>query len=199
MPFRKNLRDISANSNVAININNVVLKSALKPSRFNFIHINPGSLKPHLGEVSSLIDGVNIDIIAVSETWFTEKVNDNVVQIPGFRVIRHDRKKKRGGGVALYVKSSLKTRILLKSHHNAITEFLAIEIDSCSGGKLAFCVVYNPPANNQLKPLHKAITEICEKYDDCIFTGDFNINFLLSTQSVLKFSRFCCKITFPVL
>ena len=69
------------------------------------MHINPGSLKSHLSEISSLIDGVDLHVLAVSETWFNDRINDNLVKIPGFQLFRHDRKRKRGGGVLfIYVK-----------------------------------------------------------------------------------------------
>ena len=158
-----------------INIRNIVLKSSLnRNSDFNFIHINPGSLKSHLSEISSLIDGVNLHILAVSETWFTDKMNDNLLKIPGFTLIRHDRKKKRGGGVALYVRSHLKVKILFKSHSNAFVEFLAVEIDNKIGSKLAFFVFYNPPSNTRLDPLLRVMTNMSEHYENCIFVGDFH-------------------------
>ena len=179
-----------ANSQVqsgTINIRNVVLKSALNHSSdFNFVHINPGSLKSHLSEISSVIDGVDLHILAVSETWFNDKMNDNLLKIPGFYLFRHDRKKKRGGGVALYIRSNLKAKILFKSH-SAFVEFLAVEIVNEMGSKLVFSVVYNPPANPRLDSLLRVMTDLTEKYENCIFAGDFNINFLKHNSATKKF------------
>ena len=174
---------------------NIVLKSSLNPSSgFNFVHINPGSLKSHLSEVSSLIDGVELHILAVSETWFTDKMNDNLLKIPGFNLIRHDRKKKRGGGVALYVRSNLKVKTLFKSRSNAFVEFLTIEIDNGKGNKLVFSVVYNPPANSRLDSLRRVMTDIAENYENCIFVGDFNINFLKICAATKKFQEFLSSV-----
>jgi hypothetical protein len=160
------------------------------PLHLNFIHINPGSLKPHISEVSSLVHSVNVDLIAVSETWFNGKINDNLVNIPGFRLIRHDRKKKRGGGVAIYVRQTLKVSLLDKSHSNSTTEFLAIQLDACDNRKLAFCVAYNPPSNTRLNPLLNQLSKLSQKFEDCIVVGDFNINLLSPAPSVNRFKNF---------
>lgn len=38
--------------------------------------------------------------MCVSETWLTDQLLSQVVNIPGFKLIRKDRKGRRGGGVA---------------------------------------------------------------------------------------------------
>ena len=67
------------------------------------------------GQVRSLlskIDGVGIctkstdtDVIVFSETWLSKSVFDKDICISGFNVYRTDRVKK-GGGVAIYVKTT---------------------------------------------------------------------------------------------
>lgn len=161
---------------------------------FNFAHINPGSLVKNIDSVRDLLIGNNLHAFAVSETWFHDKVNSGLVAIPGFELIRQDRTIKRGGGVAIYLKSGIAFRLLHKSHHNANAEFLFIEIDNKAGVKFAFGAVYNPPGNSRLDPLLKCLTSLANEYDDCIFTGDFNINLLLSTPPVLRFKNFLHSI-----
>jgi hypothetical protein len=63
---------------------NVILKSALRAGRLNFIHINPGSLKPHIDELRLLLAGVCVDIVAVSETWFNDRMNDSSLSLVAF-------------------------------------------------------------------------------------------------------------------
>ena len=49
------------------------------------------------------------DIFSVSETWLTPDIPDSLVDLPGFSIARCDSKsttKARGGGAALFVKSS---------------------------------------------------------------------------------------------
>ena len=111
------------------------------------------------------------------------------MSLPGFELIRHDRTSKRGGGVAIYLRTGIAYKLLHKSHNNANAEFLFLEIDNRAGVKFAFGVVYNPPGNSRLEPLYKCLKSLANDFDDCIFTGDFNINFLLSTPPVLRFKN----------
>lgn len=113
------------------------LKASLMKNAFNFIHINPGSLKPHLDEVRSLISDLDLHMLAVSETWFSKATNDKLVAISGFTLLRHDRMRKRAGGVAIYLRSGIKFKILHKSHQNAHVEFFFLEIDNNDGTKFA--------------------------------------------------------------
>lgn len=178
----------------SLNMRNIVLKSSLIGNLFKFIHINPGSLKPHLDDIRALVKDVNFHILAVSETWFSNKHNDHLVSLPGFTLIRHDRKNKRGGGVALYIKNGLKFKILFKSHPNACAEYLLIEIDNRFGDKIAFGVIYNPPRNKNLDPLKRDLSLIAEKYNHCVFVGDFNINLLKRDVAVNRFVNFLASI-----
>lgn len=173
-----------------LNYRNIVLKSSTLSGHLNFLHANPGSIKPHLDEIREMISGVDLHLFAVTETWFTDKVNDNLVSLPNYKLIRHDRSGKRGGGVAIYLKSGIKYKILHKSNRKAKVEYLFIEIDNRIGSKLAVGVVYNPPANNRLDSLFRTLEEISSEYADCLIVGDFNINLLLTSSSVNKFKHF---------
>jgi hypothetical protein len=89
-------------------LRNIVLKSSLtrvQGARLNFAHLNPGSAVPHIGELNDLFNGVDLQMIAVSETWYKTKHTNRQVNLKGYRVIRADRGRgRRGGGVALYLR-----------------------------------------------------------------------------------------------
>lgn len=135
----------------------------------------------------------NLTVLAVSETWFNPSINSNLVNIPGYKLIRNDRKRpnskggtKSGGGVALYLKSGINYKIVATNFHNAITEFLFIEIDNGLGLKFAVGVVYNPPKNLSLDPLSKTLSNICSTFEHVIVLGDFNINLLVDSSDRKK-------------
>jgi hypothetical protein len=89
----------SVHSSGTINYRNIVLKSSLNNEEgLNFLHINPCSLRKKLVEVSSLVSNLKLHILAVSETWFNSSINDNLISISGFSVVRHDRNNRIGGG-----------------------------------------------------------------------------------------------------
>ncbi len=61
-----------------------------------------------LDELNNLASLSHIDIIGVTETWLHGEVKDHEVSLPGYVLFRQDRSSsKRGGGVALFVKSNL--------------------------------------------------------------------------------------------
>lgn len=171
-----------------------MLKSSIKREHFSFIHINPGSLKPNFSEIRLLLEGVDLHLLAVSETWFTDSHNSNLFTIPGYELLRHDRKSKRGGGVAFYIKNGLKFKLLATSHRNSLSEFMFIEIDNCQGTKFACGVVYNPPANTRLDPLARTLTNFSNYYSDLIILGDFNINLLNMSSHVNRFKDLIASI-----
>jgi hypothetical protein len=75
-------------------LRNIVLKSSfarVQGPRLNFAHLNPGSAVPHIGEMNEIFNGVDLQLIAVSETWFKTRHTNRQVNINGFRVIRADR------------------------------------------------------------------------------------------------------------
>jgi hypothetical protein len=78
-------------------IRNIVLKSSLsriEGTRLNFAHLNPKSAVQHIGELNDLFKGVDLQLIALFETWFKTRHTNRLVGLDGFRVIRAD----RGGG-----------------------------------------------------------------------------------------------------
>jgi hypothetical protein len=87
-------------------IRNIVLKSSfahIRGAKLNFAHMNPGSAVPHIGELNAILDGTDLQVVAVSETWFKAKHTNRQVNLNGFRVVRADRGGgRRGGGVGFW-------------------------------------------------------------------------------------------------
>lgn len=59
-------------------------------------------------------DHPSYHIFGCAETWLDPVVADDVVELRGYCIIRQDRNV-NGGGIALYVRSDLKVKILDKS------------------------------------------------------------------------------------
>lgn len=110
-------------------------------------------MKNHLCDIQSMFHQTKVDAIGISETWYSKKINSNLVSLPNFNLIRHDRSNKRRGGVAIYLRNNFKYKIIVKSHNNSIVEYIFIEINNGSTQKLAFGVEYNPPPNKKLDTL----------------------------------------------
>ena len=71
----------------------------------NMGHINARSLniEDKFDEICCLVHNVNLDILAVSETWLNDSISSDSLNIQGFAlIIRLDRQNgRRAGGVAL--------------------------------------------------------------------------------------------------
>jgi hypothetical protein len=101
-----------ANTLNRTSLRNIVLKSSLsrvEGARLSFAHLNPGSAVQHISELNDLFKGVDLQLIAVSETWYKTRHTNRMVGLDGFRVVRVDRVGgRRGGGVALYLSENLR-------------------------------------------------------------------------------------------
>lgn len=88
-------------------------------------------------------------IVAVTETWLQYDEPDDHYSLPGFKLVRHDRGNKRGGGVALYVADYLKFSRLEFPPETSSIEVLLIRVNT---GKLTtgVGVVYRPNDTNYL-------------------------------------------------
>ena len=59
-----------------------------------------------------MIEKYRFDIFCVTETWFTDSVQqENYVRIPGYELIKNNRTKSKGGGVAIYIQDHMKFKI----------------------------------------------------------------------------------------
>ena len=101
----------------------------------------------------------------------------------GYILCRNDRTGKGGGGVAAYIRSDLKPKVILNSpsEYNARPEYLFIEI-SASLQRCLLCVVYKPPKVNHLNDIEIPLLNLLQYYDHVLVMGDLNTN-LLSTSS----------------
>ena len=74
-------------------------------------HLNIRSIPEYFIEISSYIESLDIvfKIIALSETWLKPYHADYI--IPNYNAEKHIRFYKRGGGVSLYIHSSLQYKL----------------------------------------------------------------------------------------
>ena len=105
----------------------IFTKPFLKGMVMAYLNIN--SLLAHIDELSVYISSRKIDILCINETKLDHTINDQEVSLPGFEIVRRDRKVngRNGGGVCLYIRSNInyKVRYDLQSE---ILESLIVEI-----------------------------------------------------------------------
>ena len=68
-----------------------------------------------MDELRIRVQGGSFDIVAVTESWAKEDINDSEIKTDGYTLYRKDRPPSagtKGGGVLLYVKESFQSCIL---------------------------------------------------------------------------------------
>ena len=104
------------------------------------------SLLPKWDELCAVTKAENLHIICIVETWLSNEIPDKELAIDNYQILRIDRYR-YGGGVIMYVHSSLCPRVLSAGRNNL--ELLIISIlpqySSCKGCASLF---YQPPSSN---------------------------------------------------
>lgn len=141
-------------------------------------HINARSLNSRkLDYLRYLLCNSSIDVICIDETWFHPNDSDELYKIDNYNLYRNDRvTSTTGGGVAIYCKSSLNCRMVIKSYNESV-EYLIIEIYDGHQKCLISCC-YIPDRRFSPEPFFSALSEFSPVYDNIIVCGDFNANLL---------------------
>merc|ERR1711970_1593868 len=80
-----------------------------------------------------------------TETWYTRTIKENA-DIEGYNIFRCDRKKRRGGGVAIYLHEKVEAEIICEIRHKGC-EMVAINIPKL---QTIIIVVYRPPETKKI-------------------------------------------------
>ncbi|KAI8485726.1 hypothetical protein Bbelb_365600 [Branchiostoma belcheri] len=147
-----------------------------------FLLTNARSLLNKLDEFQGVLSNNDVDIAAVSETWFTPTTPEQTID--GYTVYTKSRTSRRGGGVALYVRENIPSRIISEISVPEPLECLWVNVRphklSRQFSSIAICTVYSPPQSpheDQLvEHLITASDQLRTKYPNIglTFVGDFN-------------------------
>ena len=167
-------------------------------STLNIGHINIRSLRHKLCEVESIMIEQQLDILAVSETWLDNSVSDLEVHIRGTILYRRDRPCmtscscltacgpcKKGGGVCLYVKETLRVSLDERYSHDAL-ELLCIRCTPQRGSEILIGCIYRPPGQSVDYWDSLAAAVDCADCEELYLLGDLNVNFLDKQSSTYK-------------
>lgn len=115
-----NNSDVNLNSNLGeVVSDSSFLSSQLHDfsNNLNIGHLNCRSFKldnnsHKIHEIRSILEGVNLDVVGISETWLKPDVSTKAIDISGYVCHRNDRPFMRGGGVAMYVSCSIAHKVV---------------------------------------------------------------------------------------
>jgi len=135
----------------------------------------PGAIE-HL---ATDLQSTSAAIAVITETHFKQRHTDSVIGIDGYTVFRRDRTGRRGGGVALYVESTIHSTIWSPSwiDDNCAFELLWVRV----GVGMFIAGLYHPPkpvyaAADLLKYIENCVGEVSHDYPlaDIVLAGDLN-------------------------
>ena len=142
-------------------------------NRLIFGHLNINSLRNKFNLLCEQIKG-SIDIFMISETKLDDSFPQGQFLIDGFHSrFRFDRNKS-GGGILLYVREDIPTKILRHDFPSAESFFVEIILHK---KKWLINCSYNPHKNNikhHLETLSRTLDTFSTKYENVLLLGDFN-------------------------
>ena len=174
-------------------LNNLLLNSSQNTSHYlSFMHLNIRSLNCNLNSLQNLLARINnpFSVIGISETWLQNSLHQ--LDINGYNFEHNYRSNRTGGGVGMYIASTLdyKIRYDLCFENTEIAESLFIEIANPKGKNYVMGVIYRPPHQsvaNFINWLNILIDKVSRDNKKSYIMGDFNLDLL--NQSFHQFTN----------
>jgi hypothetical protein len=159
--------------------------------------LNAGSLGTNHDNFIATCTRLDMDVLAINETWLKGGDEDRAPILPGSR-LRHNPRpqgsRSRGGGVGFFIKRNISARNLshpVDPRHKSI-EQMWIHL-TLQGKKLVIGTAYRPPWQDTdlfLDALSDTISSL-SNYDNLILLGDFNINLMTNSDpKITKLNNF---------
>ena len=149
----------------------------------SIILANVMSLSPKIDEIHLYVQDHVPDIMCFTETWLKDTVENSVIHIRNYTLVRKDRIYAQHGGVCLYIKDTIPFRVLREYERDISIEVLWCKL--CSRrlphgfSYIIVGVVYHPPTADDQQMINYLINTLSEIESSIpnaaiILTGDFN-------------------------
>ena len=151
-------------------------KTTPESNHLKACYINARSLRNKFEDLQVLASTHDYDIIGVTESWLNTENRDFIAEykLPGFSIFSCERTNRIGGGVILYVRSTLNP-IAVKTETVTNVDQVYIEIKGKSN-KVIIGLIYRPPGQH-IEVDHALSESIFESSCRCeaVIMGDFNL------------------------
>lgn len=150
---------------------------------FSLIHLNCRSMYSNFDKIHDYLNTFKnkFTVIALSETWLTD---DKGFDFPfdGYELFFVNRVSKKGGGVALYICSDLKCKIIesMTTVIENLMECITVEIEMKKQRNIMVTCIYRTPGSS-IKTFSDNLEQLLVEMNEnkmSIICGDFNINLL---------------------
>ena len=150
---------------------------------FSLIHFNCRSLYANFTKIQEYLRSLKhkLSAIALSETWIDEDRGVDFC-MEGYELHYCSRKNKRGGGVALFVNTDLKCRIVecMTMAINDLFECITVEIDMEKKKNVVVTCIYRTPGS-KIEMFNENLEKVLCQFNEkkiYILCGDLNIDLL---------------------
>ena len=171
-----------------------------KQKGLKIVHLNIRSLLKKIDQLRAILEGSNIEIFTLSETWLHSNIDTHMVQIQGYTAYRLDRKTlntnltttKRGGGLITYIKNT-SLDVYVKDAENMSAKDIEIQwfkIERKHAKTITLANVYRPPTGNldkAIKIIEKSLRSLVKPNEEVVILGDFNIDY--KNKSSLNYKK----------
>lgn len=127
----------------------------------------------------------------MSETWLKTHISTNHVNLPGYRLIRHDRE--GGGGIGLYVRAGIGASILAlpPEQYCAQPEYLLLSVSIPKCRSFLLTLVYRPPKLGFLTHFQDDFERLHTSFSFAVVIEDFNTDLNRSSHDAEALTDFC--------
>ncbi|XP_035688672.1 uncharacterized protein LOC118424240 [Branchiostoma floridae] len=181
---RANLTSIKTVSNHQPSCTPAVHQPSCTTAVPTFLLTNPRSLVNKIDEFQAVLTSNNVDIAAVSESWFMPSTPHEQQSVEGYTLYSKCRTDRRGGGVAVYVHDSIPSRVLTEITVPEQLECLWVYVRphrlTRQFSSIALCALYSPPQSPHEEELVEHIISAADQLRTSFqniglaFLGDFN-------------------------
>ena len=146
---------------------------------FKIGHLNTGNggLLHHLSEVTRVIENFNLDVLAISETWLDQNIDNDSVKIDGYEFNRKENNGEFNGrqGVGLYIKDHIPHNIR-PDFESPLLMNLTVQINKPRCKPIIVTSLYRHPQSkvNFFPHFESLLIKLdCTKYDATIILLSF--------------------------
>ena len=148
--------------------------------------ININSIRNKFETLPSVVV-YDINILIISETKIDESFPLSQFMIDGFSMPYRRDRNAHGGGILVYFRNNITSKLLKIENLPSDIEAIFIEMNIKSKKYLLYCT-YNPNKSlieNHLRQLQKQLEAFSERYEHFLIMGDFNAD--VSDPSMTSF------------
>lgn len=169
--------------------------------RAGFLNVN--SIRARIGVLRSyLAEHPSHNVIGLAKTWLGPVVDDSLLQIEGYTLLRQDRNI-HGGGVTLYVRNIYKITKLVTSYTTQgqgtpeTPEYLFCSVQHGSSPPILVGVIYRPPRIQMQKSteLFDVLRSLIVEFSHKIIMGDMNADLLALRDDAKTIKRLADELS----